>query len=458
MLQRWTISPILAALFMAVSSQAATFSEQSSEPFGVFSGTEFVRYTGRFEGTTSLGDYSVPFEVVTPADPAKQTGTVLFEVPQWAFAPFGRDLIIGRNVIFNRGISYAAVGFGVDGGNILDPTLPDLLIAGAPVAEPGQIRNAGPSDIEIIVQFIDAMRAAPPAVGLETVDDVYAFGSSRSADALMAIQQTVTGTEQADLFDLTLLHSPSFDNFAIEPPGPPPGGFFDALGGEYVPPTDVGRVMFTMTENDLIVFDVDAFRDAVGMDNYRVYEVAGAAHTPNVPQLAGFEIGDNRLDQYAVMAAVFAAGHDWMQRGVEPPADRLLESAPAGAIDPVYGFETGIARGADGNALGGVRLPELAVGRALFIASDPDSPNAGLPITVLTGSQVDLECEPAPDGGERFDFPRIYDWRIARYAVEAMEAGFLLKGDGISMIFEAIDSEIGVDSRCAEGGSSGDAG
>lgn len=447
------LKPALAGLVLAsLPAGAATFSELASEPFGTFSGTEFVRHTGRFEGTTSLGDYSVPFEVVAPADPAESTGTVLFEAPQWSFAPFGRDLILGRNTIFNRGIGYAAVGFGVDGGNILDPTLPDLMIAGAPVPDPGAIRGSGPTDLEIITQFVEAMRAAPQQVGLAAVDEVYAYGLSRSADALMAVQQIVTGTEQADLFDLTLLHSPSFDNFAVDRPAPPPGGLFDALGGAYVPPADVGRVMFVMTEGDRVVFEVDGFRDVVGMDGYRLYEVAGAAHLPNVPQLGNLEIGDNPLDHFAVMSSVFAAGHDWMRRGIEPPASALLAPAPAGEVDPVYGFETGIARDPDGNALGGIRLPDLAAGRALFIASDPESPNAGFPFTALTGSRVDLECEPAPDGGERFDFRRVYDWQVALQALDLMQQGFLLKGDGIRTIFEAVDAEVGRDARCAGDG------
>jgi len=445
------LKPALVGLALAtMPAGAATFSEVASEPFGTFRDTEFVRHTGRFEGTTSMGDYSVPFEVVAPADAAESTGTVLFEPPQWAFASFGRDLIIGRNTIFNRGIGYAAVGFGVDGGNILDPRLPDLEVAGAAVPAPGEVRGSGPTDLEIIIQFVEAMRSAPTDVGLEAVDEVYAYGYSRSADALMAIQQTVTGTDRADLFDLTLLHSPSFDKFAVDRPGPPPGGLFDALGGEYVPPADVGRVMFVMTEGDLVIFEVDGFRDVVGMDDYRLYEVAGAAHTPNVPELAGLDIGDNPLDQFAVTGAVFAAGHDWMRRGIEPPASALLAPAPAGEADPVYGFETAIARDADGNALGGIRLPDLAAGRALYIASDPESPNAGVPFTALTGSRVDLECEPAPDGGERFDFRRVYDWRVALQAIDLMQDGFLLKGDGIRRIFEAVDAEVGRDARCAE--------
>lgn len=437
---------LIALLLAPLSGLAASFSELSSEPFGVFAGTEFVRHTGRFEGTTSSGDYSVPFEVVAPAEPSAAPRPVLFEAPHWAVAPFGRDLIIGRNVIFNRGISYAAVGFGVDGGNILDPTLPDLQIAGSPVPAPGEVIFSGPTDGEIIVQFVEAMRAAPAEVGLGQISDVYAYGVSRSADILTAIQQTVTGTDSASLFDLTFLHSPAWE---VEVEAPPPGGFFAGNGGEYVPPTDVGRVMFVLAEADQIVFRSEVFRAVAGLEGHRIYEVTGAAHTPTVPELGDVDVGDNPLDHYDVMRAIFVAGHRWMRDGDAPPADRLLEAAPEGQIDPVYEFETGIARDADGNALGGVRLPKLAAGLSLFIAADPSTSNFGIPpLAPLTGGQVDLECAPLPDGSERFRFRRDYDWQITRQVLELVETGFLLRGDGIPMIFEAVDSQIGRDQRC----------
>lgn len=60
----------------------------------------------------------------------------------------------------------------------------------------------------------------------------------------------------------------------------------------------------------------------------------------------------------------------------------------------MYGFETGIERDADGNARGGVRLPDLHVGRARFIAADFSFAPLGIP--GLLGATVDLACEPRP--------------------------------------------------------------
>jgi hypothetical protein len=116
----------------------------------------------------------------------------------------------------------------------------------------------------------------------------------------------------------------------------------------------------------------EQFRRAAHLPDYRVYEVAGAAHLPG-PR--------NPLDHPAVMRAIFVAADRWLRSGVEPPPSTLMEQAPAGEIDPVYGFATGIARAGDLNAKGGVRLPDLHVGRAQFIALDVSVPVPHYPVS-----------------------------------------------------------------------------
>jgi len=463
---RFTLTCIVAWTLMTMPAAAGTISNVSQEPFGTFNDIEFVRHTGRFEGTTSLGEFSVPFEVIAPADPEDDTGSVLLEVPQWSFAPFGRELVLGRELVFGRGISYASVGFGVDGGNILDPTFPNPVIAGQPVADPGRVRFSGPSDIEIIIQFVKAMRGVPDQVGIAgNIERLYTYGVSRSADTLVGIQQKITGTIDAELFDLTFLHNPAW---AIENPILPPGTFLEelGLGGEFVPPTDVGAVMFVMAEADQLVFASEVFRAVDEIPGQRIYEVAGAAHTPTVAQLAGVDTGDNPVDHFAVMRGIFVAGDNWIRHGIAPPPSTLLESAPNGQIDPVHGFETGIARDDDGNALGGVRLPDLAVGQALFIASDPTSgAPLGVPfLTPLTGSHIDLECipvakeaarnrRPGPVGHfgryrYRFRNHGEYVSRFARQANRLVGQGFLLPADAEAMTTRAAESGIGKPGHC----------
>jgi len=42
--------------------------------------------------------------------------------------------------------------------------------------------------------------------------------------------------------------------------------------------------------------------------------------------------------------------------------------------------------------------------------------------------------------------------RVALQAIDLMQDGFALKGDGIRTIFEAFDAEVGRDARCVEDG------
>ena len=50
-----SITIMTLVLSTSTPATGATFVETASEPFGKFGGVEYVRYTGRFVGTTTLG-------------------------------------------------------------------------------------------------------------------------------------------------------------------------------------------------------------------------------------------------------------------------------------------------------------------------------------------------------------------------------------------------------------------
>lgn len=417
----------------------ATFADGASTPFGTFNGIAYLRHTGFFEGVTTLGEFRVPYEIIAPDDPSLGNGTVLVEPPHFAFGPVGRDVVLGRGFLFASGLSYAAVGFGEHGRNILDPTASGLVLAGAPVANPGAFNPAGTLDEEIIVQFSQALTSESFAVEiLGPAARRYAFGSSQTAAVLLETQRSVAGTESQGLFDLTVLYVALWH-------APFPGEqVFDFLSGEFEPLGGVGRVLFVESEGDQVISDAEQFRRAVGEPGYRVYELAGAAHLP---------AATNPLDHAPVVRALFVAGDRWVRSGMEPPPSTLLEAAPGGQIDPVYGFETGIARDGDLNALGGVRLPDLAVARARFIASDPATLPPGIPpvFAILTGNMVDLACEPAP--GSTTDEPRFrthgaYVNAFTRQVNELQSRGFLLGADAEVLKQRAAESAVGAPDSC----------
>ena len=462
-MKRSSILSLLAVLFLAIVLQAShavasplqvasastadltvSFVENAEQPFGTFNGVAFVRYSGLFEGETSLGEFRVPYEIVAPTEPELGNGTVLVEPPHWAVPPLGRDFVIGREVIFSKGISYASVGFGTDGFNILDASVTDAIIAGEPVENPGRLVFAGVSDEEILIQFTKALTSESFAAEiLGQVNHTYAYGISQTADFLLETLHRVWGTANQDLFDLTVLHGASWK---VTAPGIiRPGGPLELIGGQFAPLENVGRVLFVQAEGDLLLFDAEQFRRAADRSAYRVYEVAGGAHLPTA---------DNPLDHWRVARAVFVAGDKWVRLGTSPPASSLLHAAPAGQIDPVYGTETGIARDGDLNAKGGVRLPDLDVGRAQFIASDPETPTVGIPsLAPLSGSTVDLACE--PESGSDADEPRFashgeYVNAFTRQVNELRQQGFLLAADAEALKERAAESEVGKPGTCEE--------
>jgi hypothetical protein len=374
----------------------------------------------------------VPFEIVAPADPDLGSGTVMFEPPHFTVGPGGRDIVVSQDLLFGQGDAYAAVGFGTNGLNILDPTANDAIIAGQPVANPGELDMSGIVDEEILIQFAEMLREPGVLPGApEGYERVYAFGVSQTASVVL---ETLFNPASGELFDFTLLHVASWhDPFW-------PAGVWDFLDGDFVLPSGGGRMIFVETEGDLLLNDAEQFRSAAARSDVRIYEVAGAAHIPSPT---------NPLDHYAVGRALWVGGDAWVRLGELPAPSMLIERDETGAPDPVYGVVTGIARDADLNARGGLRLPDLHVGRAQFIAADYSV--APLPgFNGLLGAMVDLACEPRPgaDDGPRFRNHGAYVSQFSRQADRLVRQGFLLPADAEVLKGQAASSQVGKPRTC----------
>jgi len=425
------LTAMLVVLATATPARAGIFVETASAPFGTFGGIEYVLYTGRFVGSTALGLYRMPFEIVAPADPALGNQTVLIEPPHFAFGPAGRDSILGRAAVFSRGFSYASVGYGIFGLNILDPTATDLVLAGEPVKELGPARV---TDFEILVQFVQALESDPFTVNvLGAIERKYGYGVSQTAVTWLVVFHQPGGQDLLDftLLDRALVWGVTSTTTALLP-------------DEFVPLSGIGKVIFVESEGDLLISGARQFRRAVvgpaaDLESYRVYEVAGAPHFP-LPLF-------NPLNVSGVVRAMLLNGDRWVRTGAVPPPSLLLADAPEGVIDPVYGIETGIARDGDGNALGGVRFPDVEVGRALFVASLLDFEILpGLP--GLVGAWFDLQCVPLADGSVRFPSHGDYVSRVVQQANSLLRNGYLLDADAEALKAQAAESEVGFPKGC----------
>jgi hypothetical protein len=202
-----------------------------------------------------------------------------------------------------------------------------------------------------------------------------------------------------------------------------------------LPPASAGRVIVVSTEADIVLWHAALLRDDGAHPNYRSYEVAGVSHIPAPVYDA------TQLDWLRVLRALFVAGDRWITEGVEPPPSVTLDKATAGTLDPVYQLATGIVRDENLNAQGGIRLPELALGRSQFIAVDTDT-------DVLVGKFIDLQCTPLADGTLRFSDHASYVNRFTQETQRLVEARFLLPDEAAHLIQAAQASDVGAPDAC----------
>ena len=437
-------------LFVLISmgpAYAGTLIHVESSPYGEFSGIDYVRYTGRFVGTTAKGDFRVPFEIVAPAMPMQGNRTVIFEPPHFLFGTAGRDGVLGPELLFHRRFSHASVGFSNENFNLLDVLAQDAMIAGVPVLANVPVANSPspfPRDVEILKQFALALRDDPTAMEvLGPVRRTYAYGVSQSAEALYELAY---GPGARGLFDLTVLHVPLWRPSFARP------DVLAALPDDFEPLSDIGKVMLVVAEGDLLISESMELRAAASDPNYRIYEVAGAPHLADDSPVAP-GLRTNPLDVAPTVRAAFIAGHRWVRHGFHPPRTRLLDSAAAGEIDPIYWMETGIARDANGNAAGGVRYPDVANGRAFHLASALDV--EVIPgLAGLIGFWSDLACAPAPGSQSlepRFTSRRQYLRSVRRQVWRLLIEGYILPFDARDILTTARESRVGDPDACPAG-------
>lgn len=402
--------------FGAPAFGAGQLIEDQSVPLGRFSGLEYVLHTGRFVGSTSTGEYRVPYEIAVPANAALGNGIVVVEPPHFAFRTAARDVLLGREFLLGQGFTHAAVGWSFFGQSILETGASDVFIDG----------GAGGQDAEIISDFARAMRAGAPALPpLGDVTRVYGFGYSQTSTAVLTVLYT---SEAPGLFDFTLVV------------GVPAVGLAAVLPTPFAPPVGGGPILAGLTEADLVLFGSAVLRGDDGLfPGYRSYEIAGMGHLPSGTGFGGAAEQDWR----PVARALFAAGHAWVTRLVPPPPSVAIESAAPGEIDPIYGGPTGIQRDAVGNAVGGVRVPDLALGRARFVAADFSNP---FPIPGFVGGFVDLSCS-----AEFLQALPHHGHYVAAYEASLrslIDGGLVLDADAAVMRRRAAHSEVGQPGAC----------
>ena len=431
-----------------------------SGSMGTFGGREYTWVSAHMEGAVARDDgttgrYRVPITLNYPDRDANGIGLVDI-VNTGAFtnffdetAPLGRrDTGYRADGILSdfprrEGFTYLSVQWSRMATEQLGPDY-------------GVIEN-GLDGWEIVKDAARLLRA-PQSVGgdlpsgLPSVERVIGFGYSQTGRLL---RQLVAGGQnrEADgrlVFDgilaggaTTCLVMNNDEAPRENDPGEPTYPTYNAQAPCALPFPEDGKFIYIMTQTEIERALVDADRPIVRQEtpSYRQYELAGVAHIPAVAGRPLRSLGARRQNPVGfqpVYKAMLRHLVAWIDDGKELPPPLYIEGS-LGADGKVH-----MALDADGNALGGVRLPHMA-------STLPNGEPAGAPLGVYGG--VDLELRQpgmgfASQGGTFEPFPpgeiaRRYPTReayvdLVRKAADALYAdAYILEEDRDAYVREA---------------------
>lgn len=397
--------------------------------------------------------YKTRMLVYRPIEPQNFNGTVVVE---WLNVSGGLDAaadwLMGHVELIREGIVWVGVSaqFGgvEDGFSVVG--LPPMPLKMVDPARYGALVHPGDAfSYDIFSQAAQAIRQPEglSPLGDLTIERVIAAGESQSAFRMVTYINAVHPL--ADIYDGFLVHSRGNIGAALsEAPQPviPVPGAAPIRSDLNVP------VLTFETESDLGLLGYLPARQP-DSDRFRLWEVAGTAHADAYTTVIGFtDLGDspdaarlvettmpvplpgfmcpvpiNSGPQHYVLNAALAALNRWVREGTLPPIAPRLE---------VAGSPPTIVRDANGNALGGIRTPQVDAP----IATIKGDGQTGSILCLLFGSTAKFDeamlAALYPD----------HDAYVAAFNAatdDAVQAGFLVSTDAELMKTFAAESDIG---------------
>jgi len=342
------------------SNPGPRFTITASNPAGTYNGIEYVEHECRFQGTRPDGvEYDMNCWLIAPSSVADSTGVVLLDIfnsvnleifgeLRVSFARLGKDFLLDNGFMY-AGIRWDKTAIAADKRQSPERA-PDVITPAAASKSIGY---------NILIDFSRALRSNRDiAAVMGEVDTLISYGYSQSG----AIQRRLL-IENRDLFDGSLVGGAGARFLAMESNiiGDRNEFFFDRRA----PSVDAGKIMQLDSESDLLV--IESADTRTGPEStYRKYEIVGGSHLKRaVCQAVGLPDAAtaNPLDWDPISRALLLALRDWVVDDEDPPDARLIDNV--GII---------IRRDSNGNALGGVRLPEIAAGRGQYVGFDINHP------------------------------------------------------------------------------------
>ncbi|MEI8399202.1 MAG: alpha/beta hydrolase domain-containing protein [Alcaligenaceae bacterium] len=181
-------------------------------------------------------------------------------------------------------------------------------------------------------------------------------------------------------------------------------------------------------------------------ENVRMYDIAGSSHVLIPLKPAYCTLSQGVLDWTPVSRATFLRLDQWVGSNVAPPATQLMTLERASALPATLKAPNNLPNAvmqvpkldADGNALGGVRLPDLIA--PLGTHGGQNSPETRCS---LMGSYIPFAKDAAqrtenndlrPSVAERYKNRDDYVNRIRSAALNLLESGFLLRDDAAIIV------------------------
>ncbi len=384
---------------------------------------------------TTQASFRTRMIVRHPINPRRFNGTVVVE---WLNVSAGFDVdpvfIQANEELLRAGYAYVAVSaqrVGLEAVKAGDPARYSSLVHPGDSYSYDMFTQAGRAVVD------DAALLLP---GLD-VERVLATGESQSASRMVTYINAVHPRERV------------FDGFLVYSRGSGASSIFD---GATMPQYSLIRtdarepIIDIQTEGDIVVLRSHLAHQP-DTARFRLWELAGGAHadeytlshpSPPTPSSPGAPCTNrlNSMRTHMLVNAGFRALHRWVAYGLAPiNAPRITLGSDANATDPVV-------RDWLGNALGGIRFPQLEapVARIDGIAN-PAPP--GAPPLFQSFCRLFGRTFAFPDAALDLIYPTHdgYVDAVAMAARRAVRRGFLLPVDGIRVVSEAAAAPVGGD-------------
>ena len=325
--------------------------------------------------SSDKADFKTRLLVVRPQDPASFNGTV---VVFWLNVTAGFELGSARGEAL-RGYAWVGVSaqkIGIDGV----PQDPQGLKAWDPKRYGSLVHPGDVYSYDIFTQTARAVGPERDTEGLDpmaglTVERLIAAGASQSAARLRTY---IDGVHHlAGVFDgyLPFIDFGRVVPFASDLEGRRGGARASIRADLDVP------VIVVNSETELTSYYGVREPDSA---RFRLWEVPGTSHVSVPRPAAPTAGGSNWMSYYPVYNAAIRHLHRWIADGVEPPKMPLVEVKP-GTPRPE------VVRDEHGNALGGIRLPDLEVPTASHSGLGTQRP--GSRFGFLYGTATDFDGE-----------------------------------------------------------------